>query len=352
MQWSDVLGHDEQQRWFQTALANGRLATSFLFVGQSGIGKTLFATLLAKGLLCRGTDANEIEFCSNCEDCAQVDAGTHPDVIRVCKPADRAFLPIELLIGEREKRNREGLCHDISLRPFAGRRKIAILEDADYLNVEGANCLLKTLEEPPNHSILILVGTGLQRQLPTIRSRCQSILFRPLSDANLAILLKKNGLVESESEANDLALQSGGSLDEARSLLDPEIREFQSALLEMLSRPKHPILELVKSCSAIVDSAGKDARIKRERMKSLLQMASAFYRCLAVCLTSQERLPGANPQVYQVAERTVGHWRGGVDGATECWKRCLEAMEQVERNANQAALLEAWSADLAQLARA
>ncbi len=72
---------------------------------------------------------------------------------------------------------REGLCHDIALKPFMGGRKVAIIDDADDLNEEGANCLLKTLEEPPPHSVLILIGTSAERQLPTIRSRARRFVF-------------------------------------------------------------------------------------------------------------------------------------------------------------------------------
>jgi len=67
-----------------------------------------------------------------------------------------------LFIGPKEKRHRQGLCHDIGLKPFSGNRKVAIIDDADFLNVEGANCLLKTLEEPPANSLLILIGTSEQ----------------------------------------------------------------------------------------------------------------------------------------------------------------------------------------------
>ena len=81
-------------------------------------------------------------------------AGTHPDLDLVGKPADKSFLPLELFIGEREHRRQEGLCHNISLKPFMGGRKIAVIDDADFLNAEGANCLLKTLEEPPPRSVL------------------------------------------------------------------------------------------------------------------------------------------------------------------------------------------------------
>ena len=78
--------------------------------------------------------------CGECPGCVQVAAGTHPDLILVAKPEDKSFLPLELLIGDKEHRMREGLCHDIGLKPFMGGRKVAIIDDADHLNAEGANC--------------------------------------------------------------------------------------------------------------------------------------------------------------------------------------------------------------------
>ena len=97
--------------------------------------------------------------------CLQVDALTNPDLQIVSKPRDRNFIPVERFIGDREHRMSEGLCHDISLKPHYGGRKIAIIDDADFLNQEGANCLLKTLEEPPPKSLLILIGTSEQRAI-------------------------------------------------------------------------------------------------------------------------------------------------------------------------------------------
>ncbi|MCA9133016.1 MAG: DNA polymerase III subunit [Planctomycetales bacterium] len=354
MQWSDLLGHEQPKEWFRTALANRRLGTSFLFVGPPGIGKRTFARLLAKGLLCRGTEPESLEACGQCEDCTQVDASTHPDLVTVAKPADKAFIPVELLIGERDKRMREGLCHDISLRPYAGRRKIAILDDADYFNTEGANCLLKTLEEPPTDSVLILLGTSLQRQLPTIRSRCQAILFRPLEHAQLQTLLLRNGLAETTEEADSLASRCGGSLAEAQCMADPDINDFRGVLLETLSKPQLPLMALAKSCGALVDAAGKDARLKRERMKLIFRLAARFYRALACgeeTATGQgaARTARCDPPLAQALQVVRRGGRLSPPAATEAWSRCLLAMEQVDRNANQAGLLEAWSADLARL---
>lgn len=369
MQWNELYGHERQKHWFATALANGRLATSFLFVGPEGIGKRTFARLLAKGLLCRQSEPRSLEACGKCEDCVQVDALTHPDLLTIAKPEDKAFIPIDLLIGERDKRMREGLCHDISMRPYGGRRKIAIIDDADYFNTEGANCLLKTLEEPPTNSLLILLGTSLQRQLPTIRSRCQAILFKPLDAEQIQALLLRQGVVDSEQRAAELARQSAGSLSEARVLIDPELDDFRTQLLAALAKPQLPLVELAKSCGAITDAAGKETRLKRERLKMIFRFAAAFYRELALHLSSRpsssaadsaptgERSAGdtaakhsaAQPELVAAVIAGGSNWKTGPAGATRAWDRCLLASEQVERNANQATVLEAWAADLAQL---
>lgn len=347
MQWSDLLGHEKQRAWFDTALKNGRLATSFLFVGPEGIGKRSFARLLAKSLLCNNSQGLRLECCNACEGCAQVNASTHPDLIEIAKPADKSFIPIELLIGERDKRMREGLCHDISLRPYAGRRKIAILDDADYLNVEGANSLLKTLEEPPTNSLLILVGSNLQRQLPTIRSRCQAIVFEPLSLEQLTQLIARSDLVDSEQRAAEIAKLCGGSLTEARLLADAELADFRTTLFELLAADRLNFGELSKSCSGVIDAAGKDGRFKRERAKLLLRVCASFYRAIVLhCSGIREQ---TDHGLSAAVDRALPSWKSGLHGALQCWQRCLLVIEQVDRNANQASWLEDWSTSLATL---
>ncbi|MEX2186270.1 MAG: AAA family ATPase, partial [Pirellulales bacterium] len=166
MPWQGLQGHDEVADRFRRILARGRLASTFLFVGPDGIGKRTFAMKLAQALLCAERPEADLDPCGRCESCVQATAGTHPDILTIAKPAEKSELPVALFIGTKEKRMQEGLCHDLSLKPFFGRRRVAVIDDADYLNEEGANCLLKTLEEPPPRSLLILVGTSLERQLP------------------------------------------------------------------------------------------------------------------------------------------------------------------------------------------
>lgn len=351
MQWESLLGHQSQYAWFSNALQQGRLATSFLFVGPDGVGKRSFAKLLAKSLLCRATPANELTACGKCEDCAQVEASTHPDLIELCKPADRASLPLDLLIGGPENRMREGLCHDISMRPFGGRRKVAIIDDADDLNDEGANALLKTLEEPPVNSLLILIGTSLQRQLPTIRSRCQSVLFHPLAESDLAQLLLRHNVVDDAGVAGELAKVSGGSLSAAKRLHDPELHEFRSLLLDKLSTPRIPLAELAKSCNSIIDAAGKEGKLKRDRMKVIMGFAAQFYRELTLrldCGVTAEQLAHMDQHLAKSLHQASQFWKRGGVASLACWQTCLQSIENVDRNANQATLVEWWICKLAE----
>src|SRR5260221_2043128 len=216
MPWQSIRGHDRVVDKFRRALANGRLASTFLFVGPPGIGKRTFALKLAQGLLCERVPDERLDPCGKCPSCHQVASLNHPDVEIVAKPADKAFIPLEALIGDAEHRMRAGLCYNIALKPYSGRRKMAIIDDADYLNKEGANCLLKTLEEPPPKSILILIGTSEQRQLPTIRSRCQVIRFQPLAEQEVADLLVEQGICDDRAIAQAAATRSEGSLERAR----------------------------------------------------------------------------------------------------------------------------------------
>ena len=235
MTWHGIIGHDRIVEQFRRALSRRRLASSFLFAGPEGIGKRTFAVKLAQALLCENSPEEALDPCGNCPGCIQVDAGTHPDFQLISKPDDKSFIPLELLIGDKEHRRREGLCRHIALKPYMGRRKIAVIDDADYLNAEGANALLKTLEEPPPRSVLILIGASPAKQLPTIRSRCQLVRFQPLDADAVAQLLSAQGIAENAAEARRLAQSSNGSMDRAAELADPELWRFRDVLFERLA---------------------------------------------------------------------------------------------------------------------
>ncbi len=329
---------------FRRAVARGRLATSFLFVGPEGIGKRTFAVKLAQALLCPTRADAALDPCLACPGCQQVAAGTHPDLLAVSRPEGKSFIPLELLIGDPEHRMREGLCHEIGLKPMTGGRKIAVIDQADFLNQEGANCLLKTLEEPPPRSVLILIGTSPARQLPTIRSRCQVIRFRPLSEEQVAEVLRSGGLVADAEEARRLAAQSGGSVGRAlQASADPEAMAFCEQLVAWLAEPRLDSVRVAAAVQGFVQEAGTAAAARRERVRQAVGAAVDFYRDLICGLT------GAGPRraASAAADRAARFWPGDAETAADCLDRCLEALAQIDRNANQATLIEAWLDGLA-----
>ena len=349
MTWAGIEGHDGVVERFRHALRRDRMASTFLFVGPAGIGKRTFALKLAQALLCETNPEQDLNPCGHCHACQQVDALSHPDLEIVSKPPDRSFIPLELFIGDKEHRNREGLCYRLSLKPTLSGRRIAIIDDADFLNQEGANCLLKPLEEPRPQSVLNLIGTSEQKQLPTIRSRSQVIRFEPLAEETVAQLLISTGLISDPDQARKVAAMSGGSLAQAAELAEEPLGEFRQTLLAELSRPDWNSVEFSKTLGQFVEEAGKEAPPRRARMIQLIGLAIEFYRQLL------RSLSGASVTGDGVLRDTVAAahraWRGDAETAASCLDRCVDTIAQVQANANQATLLDCWLDDLAAMTR-
>jgi DNA polymerase-3 subunit delta' len=348
MSWQSIRGHDAVLERFRQALARGRLASTFLFVGPAGVGKRTFALQLAQGLLCERAAPERLAACGDCQTCHQVAAGSHPDVQVVSKPADKNFIPLELLIGDKEHRMQEGLLHNISLRPYSGKRKIAILDDADYLNKEGANCLLKTLEEPPPKSLLILLGTSEQRQLPTIRSRCQIVRFSPLDESDVAELLVERGLCDDTAIARRAAAHSRGSLSLAWLWCDEQMAEFRRQLLAILCRSEHEAAAAAKTIAQFVDDAGKETALKRERLRLAVSLAEEFYRAALLWIASGQS-PGDRELSAAVGDAVK--WIGGAEAALDCLEICLDAYGHIDANVHPATFIEWWLDELFAAAR-
>lgn len=340
MSWQGIHGHDRVVEMFRASLQRGRLGSTFLFVGPAGVGKRTFAIRFAQCLLCESNPEEAFEPCGVCPGCIQVESLTHPDLEIVGLPKDKKFISIDTFIGDKQHRNREGLCPRIAMRPMRGRRKIAIIDDADHLNQEGANCLLKTLEEPPARSILILIGTSPQRQLPTIRSRCQIVPFRPLEPSLVEKLLVENELLEDLSAAGQLAALSKGSLATAMEMSAEEIAKFREILYRMLGTNDWDSLRLAVGVTEFVNAAGKDTPSKRARLRQVVTMAIDFYRQLMLSVTGQA-IEGDSHLTEHVSQLSVT-WPGDATRVADCIERCLAAVGYINANGNIATTIDAW----------
>jgi DNA polymerase III subunit delta' len=341
--WHGILGHDDVVEHFRATLCRGRLASTYLFVGPAGIGKRRFALTLAKALLCQQADDVALEPCGQCESCRLFDTGSHPDLDVVGLPKDKSTLPLELFIGDKEHRNQDGMCHRIALRPFLGGRRVAIIDDADRFSQESANCLLKTLEEPPPRSMVILIGTSPSKQLPTIRSRSQIVRFQPLAAETVAQILLAGDTVTDHEYAVRLASYGEGSVERALELADPALWQFRAQLLQDLAAEQPNPVRLAKAIQAFVDEAGKEASQRRDRLRTLVSFAEEFYRGL------MRSGLGGNTSGDDLLRASIAkaESRFNSDRAIDSLESCLAVLEQVDRNANLGLVIQRWCENLA-----
>ncbi len=326
MSWQRVRGHDALVRAFQRVVGRGRLAHAYLFTGPEGVGKRLFAVELAKALLCERA-GDPLGACDRCPSCVQADAGTHPDFQCVGRPEDALEFPIAVM---RE------LCQRFALKPARGRGKVVVLE-ADDLNEESANCFLKTLEEPPPRSVLILIGTTPDRQLPTVVSRCQVVNFAPLSDGQVAELLRAGG-VDDPALIESVMPLSEGSPGTARALSDPTLWEFRRALVAGLAAPRVDGVELARVWTRFVEEAGKEAAAQRQRASLCLGLLLSFLQdALRLGVGADPRV--TDPQDRQALEALAG--RLDTEQLLGLMERCLEGDFQIDRRVQLVLVLEA-----------
>lgn len=350
MSWTNLLGQEQPRMLLKRTLERNRLAHTWLFAGPEGIGKKKFALLVAQSLFCERHTESELDCCGQCPGCRQVLAGSHPDLFVITLPEGKRELPIELFLGPPEKRGRMGLCHDLAQTPMSGRRKIAIIDDADLLNDASANALLKTLEEPPRNSLIILIASRPEAILPTIRSRCQVLRFAPLSVDQVEQILIQNNLAENPDSARQAAALSGGSLFEAQRLLDPNLRQLRSLIDTQLASLPFNSVALTRAILEEWENSPSEASVQRELMAWTLRFLVTFFQELLSHL-SGETAEFRIAEVRTFLQRLDPTQIGTFDVLQEILDRLLQAEMDLDQNASVALLLEVLCDDLGRLIR-
>ena len=282
--------HNEQPEiagQLQRSLKRGRLAHAYLFHGPRGSNREAMARTLAKALNClKNTD----DCCDTCDSCRRIDAGVHPDVYWVRPESKSRRITIEQI---REFENA------VNLKPSFGRVKVGVLVDADCLGEEASNAFLKTLEEPPAQTIIILLTAEPQRLLPTILSRCLRISFGPRDErtvspyrAQLAPLLAKFTTADGQRVVNAYQLLAG--LTAALRQIQNEIRQRVEAEMNL---DRYEELE-PKVREKLNDQM--EARIEgeyRAAREQVLEELYAWFGDMLICVT------GANDELLAHPEQ-------------------------------------------------
>ena len=246
---SQLIGQPDALAHLNRLAENDRMPHAMLFVGPASVGKFTAARLLAKGLLCQGDKRSLLDACGVCSSCKKVDSGNHAD-LHIVQTEDRQ-LKIELIrSAERSLR----------LRPVEGGVKMLLVEDAHRMNVQAQNALLKTLEEPPGQTHIILTTARLKNILPTVVSRCQRVPFRALPTAEvIAALVESQGL--DQAQARLLASLAGGSLGRALELEGDAVLTLRDQVAELdrglVPRSAHSAAVAMASGAALADDKAR-----------------------------------------------------------------------------------------------
>ena len=350
--WDGFAGHAVVRDAFARASARGRLTQAYLFVGPEGVGKREFARRLAQCLLCERRDAITLEACGVCGRCRPFLAGTHPDFLLVQRDPGKRELSVAKFVGEREQRGKSGLCYELSVRPVAGSRKIAIIDDADTMNDEAANAILKTLEEPPEGAMIFLIVSNPDAVLPTIRSRCQSVRFGPLPDEDIIQYSLQTGLASSPEEAVALAQLAGGSRALAGRLAQPGFRELRQEWLGYLASAQWDGMRTSRQVHDAIEKLSSELPEQRQFTIWLLQAAADFYRTALRRLSWPDGASTATEELARWTDRWGGDLDLAVDEIGSLMDRCALAMRHIEQNVSLGLCLEALCSDLCRLARA
>jgi len=288
MSFKDVMGHERPINLLQRAIAQDKVVHSYLFLGNEGIGKSLVALQFAKALNCLEGE-NQPDACDRCLSCKKINHHLHPDVSLI-EPEGQTLKVDQVREMQRA----------LAYRPYEGRRRVFILTAADRMAPNMSNTLLKTLEEPPLHTMIILLANSPKWVLPTILSRCQSIRFNPLPSHLVSDWLAKEKGLE-EKEAHLLASLSEGSPGKAL-----EIKE------EIAGIPRKELLMGwmgLKSLS-IEEQEGwvESLPSQRENLHLILEMAKTLLRDLIVVKTLKDGSRLIHSDLTEEMEQIAGEW--------------------------------------------
>jgi DNA polymerase III subunit delta' len=319
MPFRDLAGHRRLLDLTARAAVRGSLPPSLIFAGPDGTGKRRAAIALAQLFNCASPASEPApDACGHCAACRRIARGVHADVLMI-EPGESGAIKVDQARQAIERS---------AYRPFEGRRRVVIVDDADAMEASAQNALLKTLEEPPSASTFVLVTARPDVLLPTVLSRCQRLRFGRLAPADVAaVLIRDHGFAEPEAHA--AALLADGSIARA---LEGDSESYVDA--------RNAALGMLKALATSLDPRQRLAAAKvlggdkadRDELGRRLQLVSSMLRDLGVLLSRADERALANADLKPGLQRLAAAFDG--DRTVHAFSSVDRALAVLDRNAS------------------
>jgi DNA polymerase-3 subunit delta' len=320
-----IVGHQRVKALLATAVSRGSVPPTLLFAGPSGVGKTLVATATAAAVNClsplEAVDGLAMDACGACRACDRIARGVHVEVSRL-EPDDMATIKIDAV---REVLERTGF------RPFEGRRRVVIIDQADALGDASQNALLKSLEEPPPSTIFILTTSVAGALLPTVRSRCMRLRFGRLTEAEVAEVLTRDHEMPAK-DAKAAAALADGSVGQAMALASADLALLRELALQLLrhAAADRGIAAKLQAAVTVVSGGVKKER-SREDVGLILRITASMLRDIELLNAGGSASGLANGIMADELDSLTRAYNG--DRARDAFVAVDKAIAALDRNA-------------------
>ncbi len=325
MPFRTIAGHSRLLSLLARVIARDSMPPAVLMAGPAGVGKRLTAIAIAQAVNClqpQSSSEFERDACGECASCRRIARGVHPDVI-VVEPGETGAIKIEQL---RDVIDRS------QYRPFEGRRRVVIINEADAAGADAQSALLKTLEEPPSASLFILISSIPDALLPTVLSRCPRLRFGPLTAAEVARVLKQDHGY-SESDARAAAADADGSIGRALESQSDDLTEARDAaqrLLQETARTNDPARR-INLARDLTEGKGTPAE-ERNRLAVRLRSLGSLLRDVGIIASRADRGMLANADLEAQLEKLSSSF--DAERSLRAYAAVDRALAALDRNAS------------------
>ena len=308
--FQDIIGQEQIKEHMRNALTTGKVSHAYIINGEKSSGKEFVARVFAMALQC---EKGGVEPCQECHSCKQALSNNHPDIIRVAHEKPNAISVDDI---------RRQVNNDVAIKPYSSARKVYIINEAEKMTVQAQNALLKTLEEPPEYAVILILTTHVEALLPTILSRCVVLNMKPVSD-----MLVKRYLMEElavpDYKANICVAFARGNIGKAKLLASSE--EFEKVKDEAITLVKYindmEVNEIVKAIKKITEY--------KFDVNDYLDILSAWYRDVLLFKATKDVnsliFKEEIQQIMRVSDRSTYEGIETIVNALQQAKRRLEA---------------------------